>query len=177
MTRSKSLFAIFVAGLCATANIVAFAQEPLPATVEQGKFTLHKFEQPIGDETYQIRRENNSLVARIDFKFTDRGSEVPLSTTFRAAEDLTPQSFEIKGRTARPVSIDESVSIEEGQVHFRTHDKKSDLPTPAGAFFTIAGYAPTTMQMLMVRYWATHGSPAQLPTLPNGSVKIEPRGQ
>jgi hypothetical protein len=33
-------------------------------------------------------------------------------------------------------------------------------------FFTIAGYAPTTMQMLMVRYWATHGSPADLATLP-----------
>jgi imidazolonepropionase-like amidohydrolase len=33
------------------------------------------------------------------------------------------------------------------------------------------------MQMLMVRYWATHGSPAQLATLPGGSVKIEARGQ
>jgi imidazolonepropionase-like amidohydrolase len=33
------------------------------------------------------------------------------------------------------------------------------------------------MQMLMVRYWATHGSPAQLATLPSGSVKVEPRGR
>jgi imidazolonepropionase-like amidohydrolase len=33
------------------------------------------------------------------------------------------------------------------------------------------------MQMLMVRYWATHGSPAQLATLPSGTVKVEPRGQ
>jgi imidazolonepropionase-like amidohydrolase len=33
------------------------------------------------------------------------------------------------------------------------------------------------MQMLMVRYWATHGSTAQLATLPSGSVKVEPRGQ
>ena len=177
MIRSKSFFAIVGALLCTTANLIAFAQESQPAIVEQGKFTLHKFEQPIGEETYQIQRENDSLVARIDFKFTDRGSDVPLTTTFRAAQDLTPQSFEIKGRTARPVSIDESISIEQGQAHLRTRDKKSDLAAPAGAFFTIAGYAPTTMQMLMVRYWATHGSPAQLPTLPSGSVKIEARGQ
>jgi hypothetical protein len=27
------------------------------APVEQGKFTLHKFEQPIGEETYEIRRD------------------------------------------------------------------------------------------------------------------------
>jgi imidazolonepropionase-like amidohydrolase len=145
--------------------------------LEQGKFTLHKFEQPIGEETYEIRHEGDSIIARIDFKFTDRGSPVPLSTTFRAAPDLTPQSFEIKGRTARPISIDESITIENDRVHLRTRDKHSDAMRSAGPFFTIAGYAPTTMQMLMLRYWATHGSPAQLATLPGGPVKIEPHGQ
>src|SRR5580700_9127395 len=149
------------------------------AVVEQGKFTLHKFEQPIGEETYEIRRDGDSLAVKIDFKFTDRGSAVPLSATFRAAPDLTPQAFEIKGQTARPVSIDEAVTIDavSHKVHFRTRNKQSELASPSGAFFTIAGYAPTTMQMLMVRYWATHASPAQLATLPSGSVKVEPRGQ
>jgi hypothetical protein len=147
------------------------------AVVEQGKFTLHKFEQAIGEETYEIRRDGASVSAKIDFKFTDRGSQVPLTTTFRGAQDLTPQAFEIKGRTARPISIDEALTVEGGSVHFRSRDKQSELPSPSGPFFTIAGYAPTTMQMLMVRYWAAHGSPAQLQTLPSGSVKIEPRGQ
>ena len=146
--------------------------------IEQGKFTLHKFEQPIGEETYQIRREGDFLAVKVDFKFTDRGSAVPLFATFRSAADLTPMAFEIKGRTARPVSIDESISIENGKVQLRSRDKRSEEDAPAGPFFTIAGYAPTTMQMLMVRYWAAHGSPTQqLPTLPGGSVKIEPRGQ
>src|SRR5579859_7725373 len=145
--------------------------------VEQGKFTLHKFEQAIGEETYEIRRDGDSLTAKIDFKFTDRGQPVPLSTTFRCAQDLTPQGFEIKGKTARPISIDEALTIEDGKVHFRSREKESELALPSGPFFTIAGYAPTTMQMLMVRYWAGHGSPAQLATLPGGSVKIEPRGK
>jgi len=47
--------------------------------VEQGKFRLHKFEQPIGEQEYEIKREGNSLKVKIDFKFTDRGMEVPLS--------------------------------------------------------------------------------------------------
>ena len=148
-----------------------------PASVEQGTFALHKFEQPIGKETYEIRRDGESLEVKVDFKFTDRGSTVPLTTTFRSAQDFTPQSFEIKGRTARPISIDEAIKIDSGKVHLRNRDKESDTDLPTGPFFTIAGYAPTTMQMLMVRYWATHGSPAQLATLPAGSVKIEPRGQ
>src|SRR3954453_11866173 len=29
----------------------------------------------------------------------------------------------------------------------------------------------------MVRYWAGHGSPGKLATLPSGFVRIEPRGQ
>jgi imidazolonepropionase-like amidohydrolase len=147
------------------------------AIVEQGKFTLHKFEQPIGEETYEIRRDADSLAVKIDFKFTDRGSPVPLTVNFRSSADLTPQSFEIKGKTARPISIDEALTIEGSTAHFRTRDKQSDITAPAGPFFTIAGYAPTTMQMLMVRYWAAHGSPAQLATLPSGTVRIEPRGQ
>jgi hypothetical protein len=145
--------------------------------VEQGKFTLHKFEQAIGEETYEIKRDGDSFAAKVDFKFTDRGSPVPLAVTFRSTQDLTPLSFEIKGRTARSVAIDEAVTIDAGKVHFRTRDKQSDSDAPGGAFFTIAGYAPATMQMLMVRYWATHGSPAQLATLPTGTVKVESRGQ
>ena len=167
-----SLILVTFTSLCAFSQQVASNYTLL----EQGKFTLHKFEQPIGEETYEIRRDGDTITAKIDFKFTDRGSAVPLSTTFRGAQDLTPQAFDIKGRTARPVSIDEAITIDNSKVHLRSRDKQTDSDSPSGPFFTIAGYAPTTMQMLMVRYWATHGSPPQLTTLPSGSVKIESRG-
>lgn len=180
MTKQVKVFLCLAAFACSV-SLLAQTQQPATgdatAIVEQGKFTLHKFEQAIGQETYEIRRDGESLAVKVDFKFTDRGSAVPLTTTFRSAQDLTPQSFEIKGQTARSVSIDEALVIDAGKVHFRTRDKQSDLTPPTGPFFTIAGYAPATMQMLMVRYWATHGSPAQLATLPTGSVKVEPRGQ
>ncbi len=180
--RIVPLFSLLSLVVAAISPVVAAPQQSAPdssAIVEQGKFTLHKFEAPIGEETYEIRRDGDSLAVKMDFKFTDRGSPVPLSASFRAAPDLTPQSFEIKGQTARPVSIDEAVTIDaaSNKVHFRTRDKQSELTPPSGPFFTIAGYAPTTMQMLMVRYWATHGSPAQLATLPSGNVRVEPRGQ
>lgn len=162
--------------LAAVAPITA-AQEPATALVEQGRFVLHKFEQAIGQETYEVRRDGDSLETKMDFKFTDRGRAVPLSATFRSAADLTPQGFEIKGSTSRLSTIDETVTIDSGDVHFRTRDQQSDFALSSGPFFTIAGYAPTTMQMLMVRYWATHGAPAKLATLPSGSVKIEPRSE
>ncbi len=38
-------------------------------------------------------------------------------------------------------------------------------------FFTISGYAPVAVQMEMMRYWRTHGQPAQMTTLPIGAVQ------
>jgi imidazolonepropionase-like amidohydrolase len=152
------------------------AQLSTPQIVERGHFQLHKFEQPIGEESYEIVRDGNSLSVKMDFKFTDRGSPVPLAATFRGAGDLTPEAFEIKGRTARSVTIDQAVDVQPGKVRLRDREQWTEVARPQ-QFFTIAGYAPTTMQMLIVRYWAAHGSPAELVTLPSGSVKIEPRGE
>jgi imidazolonepropionase-like amidohydrolase len=183
MQKTRTFFSNFIrfVTLIVTANVYIAAQQVGDAqaanVVEQGKFTLHKFEQVLGEETYTISRDGESLAVKVDFKFVDRGSPVPLAVSFRSANDLTPQRFEIKGRTARPITIDEAVTIELGKARLRSRDKESDETLSSGPFFTIAGYAPATMQMLMVRYWATHGSPAQLATLPSGVVKIEPRGQ
>jgi imidazolonepropionase-like amidohydrolase len=180
MTKLKTILRIAATVLLfAVACWSAEAQQSTATSplVEQGKFTLHKFEQAIGEETYEIRRDGESLAVQMNFHFTDRSTPVPLAAKFRSAPDLTPQSFEIKGKTARMISIDEAVTIESSKVQFRSRDQHSELSLPPGPFFTIAGYAPTTMQMLMVRYWAAHGSPAQLATLPSGTVRVEPRGQ
>jgi imidazolonepropionase-like amidohydrolase len=169
-----ALFAFFLAlAIAGSLPLTVFAQSP--AAVEQGKFILHKFEQPIGEETYQITRDGDALNVKIDFKFTDRSTPVPLTAAFSSANDWTPRYFEIKGKNSRETDIDEAVEVHSEKIRLRDRDKWIEAARPP-QFFTIAGYAPTTMQMLMVRYWATHGSPAQLATLPRGQVKIEPRG-
>src|SRR5277367_5941673 len=169
-----ALFVFFLALVLARPlPLTAFAQSSAP--VEQGKFILHKFEQPIGEETYQITRDGDALSARIDFKFTDRSTAVPLTAAFSSASDWTPRSFEIKGKNSRETDIDEAVEVQSEKIRLRDRDKWTEAARPT-QFFTIAGYAPTTMQMLMVRYWVTHGSPKQLTTVPRDQVKIEPRG-
>ena len=101
-----------------------------------------------------------------------------LGRLFARAQDLTPQAFEIKGQH-RAHRLDRRSRNHRRRQGSLPHPRQAERspPRPPAPFFTIAGYAPTTMQMLMVRYWATHGSPAQLATLPSGTVKVEPRGQ
>ncbi len=152
------------------------AAQAAAAPMEQGKFILHKFEQPIGQETYEVTKDGDSLRVKMDFKFTDRGSPVPMTATFRGAADWTPEDFEIKGNNSRSTTIDDAVEVQPDKVRVRDREKWTESARPA-QFFTIAGYAPATMQMLMVRYWAAHGSPAQLAALPSGQVKIQARGQ
>lgn len=143
--------------------------------VESGKFRLHKFEQAIGEENYETTREGDSLVTKSTFKFTDRGSPVPLAATLKTKQNLTPEMFEIKGNTSRGSTIDTSVQINGATASIREGKDTRSANVPA-KFFTIAGYAPTAVQQMMLRYYAQNKIKGSLATLPGGEVTIEKRG-
>jgi imidazolonepropionase-like amidohydrolase len=193
-----SRFRRFCAGLISstllvfsTAAVPAQTASPAPAT-ETGKFRLHKFEQAIGEETYTITHDAGTLTLKSDFSFTDRGSTVPLTATLKAGDDYTPQNFTIQGKTSRLSTIDTAVEISGSNATIRQgspsgeSDRGSDKGTDKGkaartvsapqTFFTIAGYAPVAMQMALIRYWRSHGSPTRLAMLPSGEVQIQDRG-
>ncbi len=142
---------------------------------ETGTFRLHKFAQPIGEETYTISRDGDALTLEASFSFTDRGSAVPLNATLRAASDYTPRSFVINGRTSRLSTIDAEVIVDKTTAHVRVDKSTTDVAVPA-QFFTVAGYSPVSLEMALLRYWRAHGSPAKLTTLPSGEVEIADRG-
>jgi len=146
------------------------------AQIESGKFRLHKFEQPIGEETYTIAKENSGVIVTSDFKFTDRGTEVPLTAELHAQQDLTPISFRINGKVSRFSSIDSSIEINGKAASIREGAKTRQASVPQN-FFTIAGYAPTVMQMMLVRYVKGHKLTGLIATLPNGDVTVEHRGK
>ena len=155
---------------------VASAQRPAGNSVETGKYRLYKFEQAIGEETYQIRREDGSLVLTDKFLFTDRGTPVPLDTVFRAAADLTPRSFESKGKSSRLSNVDIALHVQSGTAIIRQMQQTRET-SPPKQFFAINGYSPVAQQMLMLRYWFGHQSPAALSILPQDtSVQIVSRG-
>jgi len=148
--------------------VCGWAQTESPAPAEQGVFHLHKFEQLIGRETYSLTRSQNEVVLQADFKFTDRGSAVPLAATLTMEKDLTPRDFEIKGKISR------FSSTIENSVHGRNAGQVTIAP--GEKFFDVQGYAPVSVQMMLVRYWRLHGSPKSLKTLPRGEVEIQEQG-
>jgi imidazolonepropionase-like amidohydrolase len=161
LTAARFLWRVAIAFATVVVAGAAAAQQPA-APVESGTYRLYKFEQPIGEETYSIGRDNDAVVLTDKFLFTDRGTRVPLDTIFRAGRDLTPRSFESSGKSSRVSNVDVSL--------------RPQRDTAPKQFFIINGYSPVAQQMLMLRYWLGHGSPVPLSILPRGSVEIRRRG-
>jgi hypothetical protein len=118
------------------------------ADAEQGKFRLHKFEQPIGEETYTISPGDGSETVEMKFEFTDRGQHVPLKASLRAAPDWTPQLFEISGSTSRISTVDEAVEVQPAKIRLRMGKEWTEAARPP-AFFTIEGSATGNLTALL----------------------------
>ncbi len=171
--RSPARWTALVCAAIACWGLLARAADD---QAESGQFTLFKFEQAIGEERYDIRLEGDGLSLTSKFSFTDRGTPVELSTSAQFDRALSPVHFTIKGETARITGIDAEVTVANGTATIR-EGRATRTERVRDAAFSLAGYAPTSMQMELMRYWASHGRPASVPLLPQGAARIEPRGR
>ena len=157
-------------------RIPALWAQTSPPVTESGKFRLHKFEQEVGEESYTISHEPQALSLKADFKFSDSGTPVPLTATVRMSRDYVPLGFTIKGKTSVESAIDNEISVNGGAATVRQGKDTRTVAVPK-TFFTISGYAPTSVQMMMLRYWRRHGSPPEMQTLPERTLRIQHRGR
>jgi imidazolonepropionase-like amidohydrolase len=166
--------ALLLAILLAVPAVAQTTPNPQP---EQGSFVLHKFAKAIGKETYKIAYRGEELTLTSEFLFTDRGSPVPLSTTFVARTSLEPISLNLDGRSSRLSELRDKFVLDTQQhrVALFREGKVSYYPA-VGDTFLIDGYSPVVMQQMLMRFWLAHGRPAQISTPPGGSVHIEPSG-
>ncbi|HTD41764.1 MAG TPA: hypothetical protein VK671_14140, partial [Mucilaginibacter sp.] len=144
-------------------------------SADSGVFFLHKFEQHIGKETYHIINNKDSKTYTSDFKFVDRGSPVPLKTELRMNPVLEPLGLNIKGNVARGATVNDTISMRGNTARVKVDDSvfnKNIKPLT----FPIAGYAPVIVQQVLIQYWKKHHEPANINTLPTGSVQIKRDG-
>ena len=167
--------AAFAAALAVSFSIFAHARARAAETSEEGTFRLHKFEQPIGQESYTLKENGDELQLSVSFHFNDRGQDVPLSAFARFSKDFTPRSMEIHGDMARGTPIDDTVLAEKERILMRKNEEWSTLARPE-QFFGIATYAPVALQMMLVRKWQAAGRPQKMQTFPAGVLTIEDRG-
>lgn len=163
------LFVLFAAP---SAFLVA---EQQPAT--SGTFVLHKIAKANGKETYSITASGDSYTLTSHFLFTDRGTAVPLETTFEArSSDMLPHAYLAKGKAARDAEMDDRLRFDGNSVTI-TRNGKTETQAAVGPWFVTDGYSPVAMQEQMMRWWTMHGKPQEFTVYPSGAkVHIEPAG-
>jgi hypothetical protein len=175
MSQTKSIFAGLALLFAAT---LAQAQAD-SVLVDSGKIRFYETKQIRGEETYQINQSPNGdliVQARTDLPFAGEENKPLVNATLRAAKDLTPQSFEIKGPTLLDLEEATSITVQgkTATIQDRGQNKSVDLPRN---FFTMSGYVPVSVEMMLIRYWLAHGRPASIALLPAGEAFVELRGK
>jgi imidazolonepropionase-like amidohydrolase len=166
----------FVRSRCLTfvlllATAALSAQQPATS----GTFVLHKFAKSIGQETYSVATTGDTSTVTSHFLFTDRGSKVPLETTFVThTADGSPISYSAKGRSSRLSEMNDTISVSGASLSINRNGK-AQTQTASGAWFITDGYSPVAMQEQMMRWWLLHAKPAAFTVYPSGAtVHIEP---
>jgi imidazolonepropionase-like amidohydrolase len=141
---------------------------------EHGQLKLYFLQNPVGQETYDLTTSANGLVLQSAFDYTERASVIHLAATLRMKPDGTPQQFAADGKSYRPFSVHakfkaeadgKSASIQDGTL-------LRNVTLPA-RYFTLSGYAPLSVQMMLLRYWLSHGKPTRLPQFPAGTPNAD----
>jgi imidazolonepropionase-like amidohydrolase len=155
------------------------AQTPSSAVVESGKFRFYETKQPRGEETYELTRSAKgefAVTVKTALPFAEQDTKPQVSATLRARADLTPQAFEIKGPTLLEIEENTSIVIQDASAKIQDRGRNANVSVPA-IFFTMSGYLPVTVEMMLIRYWLAHGRPHSIPLLPAGEAFIESRGR
>jgi hypothetical protein len=168
--RRPGLCLLFASTLALSAATLSAQQ---PAT--SGTFILHKFAKAIGKETYSIQTTGDTYTLTSHFLFTDRGSPVPLETTFTAATaDMAPKAYAAKGQSSRQSEMNDSFAVT-GNSLALTQSGKTQTLAATGPWFITDGYSPVAMQEQMMRWWLSHGQPAAFTVYPSqAKVTITP---
>jgi imidazolonepropionase-like amidohydrolase len=145
-------------------------------TIERGKFLFFDLKQVMGEESYEVTPDGDALIVKSTFALPYLDMEKPLAATLRVRRDLTPERFEIVGMKPSNSKIDTSIEIKGGIADVREGKQTRQIPVPA-RFFTVAGYAPLAIEMMLLRYCVTNGVKGALKILPAGEVTVEHRGR
>ena len=145
---------------------------------ESGKIRFYETKQIMGEENYQIEQSPNGdliVEAKIDLPFAGQNTKPQVNATLRTTKDFRPQSFTIKGPTLLEIQEDTSISIQDKTATVRDRGQNTSV-TVSSQFFTMSGYVPVSIEMMLIRYWLAHDRPASIALLPRGDAFIELRG-
>ena len=180
MIRSTLLILCMLLSVAVCAEAQRKTRRPQPAgpVIERGKFRFYDTKQVMGEENYTLSRTRDDelfIQAKTTLPFAAEDTKPIVSATLRTQADYTPRSFQIKGPTLLDIRENTLVQVKNETAIIKDRGRNATLNLQA-PYFTLSGYVPVTIEMMLVRYWLAHGKPASIRLLPAGEAFVEFRG-
>jgi imidazolonepropionase-like amidohydrolase len=151
---------------------------PEPAARPQASeptFQIFKYQHAVGKEVDDCKHEAAATHCHAHFQLDFTGSSISLDANIQTGAAFQPILYSAKGRNSTRSFVDLEVSIDGQQGRVIDNGLARSVALPS-IFFTLQQNVPVITQELLFGYWQAHGHPARIALLPEGEVRIRPRG-
>ena len=143
---------------------------------DDGAFLIYRRQSFIGEETYTITSDNNSIVIKSLQGENERGRISGVQAELHLNMDLSPTYYQ-----NRRLSNDETTNILEidvtpGGVSISEKDLEVISVATPPTFFPVNSNIPAAMEMMLYHHYLEQGIET-LPTLPRGEIALTHRGE
>ena len=142
---------------------------------EDGSFLMYRRQSLIGEESFRIEANRDSIVVTALQGENERGRITGVRAELRLARDLSPAYYR-----SRLISDADTTNVLEVTVgrEVAVREKAFDVETAAVPpdFFPVHSNIPAAMEMVLYRYYLDRGLDV-LPTFPRGAVTLTYRGE
>jgi imidazolonepropionase-like amidohydrolase len=142
---------------------------------EDGAFLMYRRQSLIGEETFSITSDQDSIVVRSLQGENERGRITGVQAELRLGIDLSPALYVNQRIADSDTTNILEIAFESDVVTIR--EKAMEVVTASSAAgFPLHSNIPAAMEMMLYHYYLDRGLES-LPTLPRGEVRITRRGQ
>ncbi len=144
---------------------------------EEGAFLVYRRQSQIGEESFSIRSNKDSIIVRSLQGENERGRITGVQAELHLDMDLNP-TYYVNQRIANDDTTNIfklAVTSEQVSV-WEKHFEVTTSSTPA-SFFPVHSNIPAAMEMMLYHYYFRQGQPDNIKTLPRGEVSIMHKGQ
>ena len=144
---------------------------------EEGAFLVFRRQSLIGEETYSITSNKDSIIVKSLQGENERGRITGVQAELHLKMDLSP-TYYVNRRLANGDTTN-NLRVEVASNQVSVWESNFDVSTSATpeVFFPLHSNIPAAMEMMLYHYYFKQGKPAAIPTLPRGEVSIKHTGQ
>ena len=142
---------------------------------EDGAFLMYRRQSLIGEETFSITSDQDSIVVRSLQGENERGRITGVQAELRLGIDLSPALYVNQRIADSDTTNILEIAFESDVVTIREKEMEV-VTTSSAAGFPLHSNIPAAMEMMLYHYYLDRGLES-LPTLPRGEVRITRRGQ